>query len=76
MRAMVLVISIHLLSLVLFAQGTRDLEITDIPLDEVQLAGFTLSSEKTVSIKAVGGGEKLENEEYSKTEMAIVQVDK
>ena len=65
MRAMVLVISIHLLSLFLFAQGTRELEITDIPLDEVQLAGFTLRSEKTISINAVGGGEKLENEEYS-----------
>src|SRR4030042_1788426 len=64
MRVIVLLFLIHILSLLLFAQGTRELEITNIPIDELQLTGFTLRSEKAVSIKAVGGREKVENEEY------------
>ncbi len=40
------------------AQTLRSVEITSIPLGEVKMAGFTLKSDKSVGVEAIGAGEK------------------
>jgi hypothetical protein len=40
------------------AQTPATVEITSIPLGEVKMAGFTLKTDKSVNIEAVGAGEK------------------
>ncbi len=63
MRMVRIIMIMHILGIWLVAQTTHDIRITNIPFNEVQMAGFTLLSEKNLTIEAIGGGEKVGKEE-------------
>ena len=54
---------IYLTSGYVFSQSRTILEISNIELDDLKSAGFTLSEGKEISIYAVGSGEKTYRED-------------